>query len=149
MPWRPSFDNDNNSNPLQTSCYRLTYNAVNNNAAYGRNMQPEYQGALLWFDANKRHGFIECDKVGIDDVFVYETDFRFPKFRIQPGMRLLFDIKHYKDSNDQHKRKAINVIIDQWYKDEDEFKYDPDGDSWKARDTHQGFKQHVMRSKPP
>jgi len=72
----------------------------------------KYKGLLLWFNEQKKHGFIACDDEGVDDVFVYETDFRFPRYLIAKDLRLVFDIKAYHDYKGRARRKAINVKMD-------------------------------------
>ena len=54
----------------------------------------------MWSNEQKKHSFIACDDEDVDDVFVYETDFRFPRYRIAKDLRLLFNIKAYHDYRD-------------------------------------------------
>jgi len=120
--WQPSFRDECKQQhvPLHAplSYNRLTWShdkrrsSSSSGSSSVRESAPQFRGQLLWYDGHKRHGFIECDEAEIDDVFVYETDFRFPKGLICNGMRLLFDIKQYTDAKQKRKRKAINVMMD-------------------------------------
>eukprot|EP00483_Globobulimina_turgida_P012407 UN12430 len=52
--------------PRHNRLHYSTHNRIKNT--------PKYKGYLLWFNQDKKHGFIECDCMHIiDDAFVYET----------------------------------------------------------------------------
>eukprot|EP01083_Nonionella_stella_P228747 810417_1 len=118
--WKPNINKQITNNYEINSSYSLRHNRLHytfSNRILNNKINNKYCGQLLWFDINKKHGFIECDDINIiDDVFVYETDFIFPKYLIEKDMRLLFDIKIYLDAKGNEKKKAINVIIDHEYK---------------------------------
>ena len=140
LPSKPSLNNTNHPNPnqadfnwqhqqqqhqsqprQQTETQRMQINDTKDNNEQSSNDENlcrdrPYKGTLLWFNEEKKFGFIQCDEEpdgnSAGDLFVYESELKFDRELIYKGMRLQFDIEIYTDYHQNQKRKAINVVID-------------------------------------